>query len=86
MNSVRHTTKESTTTKNGVSGENHACLDLTVYREVDLQKQTSLLKKQLKEIRTANESTQAKLLDHSQRQGLVKQLMGVRSYTDFCRS
>jgi hypothetical protein len=39
------------------------------YREKDLQKQVSLVKNQLREVRTANESTQAKLLDHGQRQG-----------------
>jgi homeobox protein cut-like len=41
-------------------------------REKDLQKQVTLVKGQLREVRTANESTQAKLLDHSQRQGLIR--------------
>jgi hypothetical protein len=39
------------------------------YRERDLQRQLNLTKDQLRELRTSNESTQAKLLDHSQRQG-----------------
>lgn len=38
-------------------------------REQDLQRQVSLTKAQLRDLRTSNESNQAKLLDHSQRQG-----------------
>lgn len=38
-------------------------------REQDLQKQISLARNQLRDLRTSNESQQAKLLDHSQRQG-----------------
>lgn len=37
-------------------------------REKDLQRQVALTRDQLRELRTSNESTQAKLLDHSQRQ------------------
>ncbi|KAF5393386.1 hypothetical protein D9757_000739 [Collybiopsis confluens] len=39
-------------------------------REQDLQRQLSLTKNQLRDLRTSNESNQAKLLDHSQRQDL----------------
>lgn len=38
-------------------------------REQDLQRQVSLTKNQLRDLRTSNEFNQAKLLDHSQRQG-----------------
>ncbi|KAF9529197.1 CASP C terminal-domain-containing protein [Crepidotus variabilis] len=37
-------------------------------REQDLQRQLSLTKNQLRDLRTANESNQAKLFDHSQKQ------------------
>lgn len=37
-------------------------------REHDLQRQVSLAKQQLRDLRTSNESNQAKLFDHSQRQ------------------
>ncbi|KAI5890717.1 uncharacterized protein SCHCODRAFT_02352021 [Schizophyllum commune H4-8] len=37
-------------------------------REQDLQKQVSLAKNQLRDLRASNENNQAKLLDHSQRQ------------------
>lgn len=40
-------------------------------REQDLQRQVSLTKAQLRDLRTSNESNQAKLLDHSQRQGVL---------------
>lgn len=44
--------------------------DLTVHdREQDLQRQVTLARTQLKELRVSNESNQAKLLDHTQRQG-----------------
>jgi len=43
---------------------------LTVHnREQDLQRQVTLTRTQLKELRVSNESNQAKLLDHTQRQG-----------------
>ncbi|KAL0579169.1 hypothetical protein V5O48_002850 [Marasmius crinis-equi] len=38
-------------------------------REKDLQRQLSLTKNQLRDLRLSNDTTQAKLLDHSQRQG-----------------
>ena len=44
--------------------------NLTVHdREQDLQRQVTLTRTQLKELRVSNESNQAKLLDHTQRQG-----------------
>lgn len=39
-------------------------------REQDLQSQLALTKNQLRDLRTSNESNQAKLLDHTQRQGI----------------
>lgn len=41
----------------------------TARSEQDLQKQMTLVKGQLRELRVSNETTQAKLLDHGQRQG-----------------
>lgn len=38
-------------------------------REQDLQRQLSLTKNQLRDLRMSHESNQAKLLDHTQRQG-----------------
>ena len=38
-------------------------------REKDLQRQLSLTKNQLRDLRVSNENNQAKLFDHSQRQG-----------------
>ena len=38
-------------------------------RERDLQKQVTLVRTQLRDLRTSNESTQAKLLDQGSRQG-----------------
>lgn len=38
-------------------------------REKDLVRQLSLAQSQLRDLRTSNESSQAKLLDQSQRQG-----------------
>ena len=37
--------------------------------EQDLQRQVAMTKGQLRELRTSNESHQARLLDHTQRQG-----------------
>lgn len=42
---------------------------LLIVREKDLQRQVTTLKDQLRDLHTSNESTQAKLLDASQRQG-----------------
>ena len=47
-------------------------------REQDLQRQVTLARTQLKELRVSNESNQAKLLDHTQRQG--RQLVGSLGY------
>lgn len=41
------------------------------FREKDLQKQVALTKGQLRDLRMSNESSQAKLLDHTQRQGTL---------------
>lgn len=38
-------------------------------REQDLQRQVSLTKNQLRDLRMSNDSNQAKLIDHGQRQG-----------------
>jgi hypothetical protein len=43
-------------------------------REQDLQRQLALTKQQLRDLRTSNDSNQAKLFDHSQRQGQCPQL------------
>ena len=43
-------------------------------REQDLQRQISLTKTQLRDLRMSNESNQAKLLDHSQRQGTASSI------------
>lgn len=40
-------------------------------REQDLQRQVSLTKGQLRDLRMSNDSNQAKLLDHTQRQGML---------------
>jgi homeobox protein cut-like len=40
-------------------------------RERDLTKQVAVARDQLKELRTSNESTHARLLDHNQRQGAL---------------
>jgi len=53
--------------------------DLTVHdREQDLQRQVTLTRTQLKELRVSNESNQAKLLDHTQRQGEYYQIVKLR--------
>ena len=41
-------------------------------REKDANKQVELVKTQLRELRTSNESTQAKLLDQGSRQGALR--------------
>lgn len=41
-------------------------------REKDANKQVELVKNQLRELRTSNESTQAKLLDQGSRQGALR--------------
>ena len=42
--------------------------------EKDLQKQVALTKGQLRDLRMSDESNQAKLLDHTQRQGVLHNL------------
>ena len=47
-------------------------LRLTIFKirsEQDLQRQVSLLRNQLRDLRVSNDTNQAKLLDHSSRQG-----------------
>lgn len=44
--------------------------DSRLYRERDLQRQVNLVKGQLRDLRSSNETQEAKLLDHSQRQGM----------------
>lgn len=39
------------------------------HREKDLQRQVTVARSQLRELRTTADSSQAKLFDHSQRQG-----------------
>lgn len=42
--------------------------------EQDLQGQVTLVKSQLRDLRVSNETNQAKLLDHTQRQGTRQRL------------
>ena len=46
--------------------------EYTPYSEQDLQRQVTLFKTQLRDLRVSNESNQAKLLDQSQRQGKLR--------------
>lgn len=59
-------------------------------REKDLQRQVTVARSQLRELRTTADSSQAKLFDHSQRQGAVKEklALGTHSYrtTHSCAS
>jgi hypothetical protein len=64
-------TKGYATSRNGASCPN--VLTRTTYEEgkpseQDLQRQVTLTKTQLRDLRTSHDSNQAKLLDHSQRQ------------------
>lgn len=43
-----------------------------VIREKDLQRQVTLARSQLRELRTTADTSQARLLDHSQRQGACR--------------
>src|SRR5882762_5979706 len=64
-------------TKNGAfssSPRSQIPTELWGYREQDLQRQISLTKTQLRDLRMSNESNQAKLLDHSQRQGTASSI------------
>jgi len=49
----------------------HWVADDSGYSEQDLQRQISLTKNQLRDLRMSNDSNQAKLIDHSQRQGKI---------------
>lgn len=51
------------------------CLFTGYRREQDLQRQLSLTKDQLRDLRVSNENNQAKLFDHSQRQGMQSPLI-----------
>ena len=66
-------TKRSGISKKGWLGQWSGVAEgLTVHdREQDLQRQVTLTRTQLKELRVSNESNQAKLLDHTQRQGEI---------------
>lgn len=44
--------------------------DSHLYRERDLQRQVTLVKGQLRDLRNSNDTQQAKLMDQSQRQGM----------------
>jgi hypothetical protein len=44
-------------------------ISVNVVREKDLQRQVTLARSQLRELRTTADTSQARLLDHSQRQG-----------------
>ena len=53
---------------------------INIHSEQDLQRQVSLTKSQLRDLRMSNDSNQAKLLDHSSRQGEQR----VRPYMGSC--
>lgn len=75
MSSMRLMMRRYATTKNGqlsssiVTSSSNGFTNLCQCSEQDLQRQVALAKSQLKDLRTSNESNQAKLLDHTQRQG-----------------
>ena len=69
---MRLTMRRCVTTKNGTFGELD-CQSLGLRgrsSEQDLQRQLALTKNQLRDLRMSHESNQAKLLDHTQRQGM----------------
>ena len=49
-------------------------------REQDLQRQVELTRNQLRDLRMSNESNQAKLLDQSQRQGILSLFQRATSF------
>lgn len=53
---------------------------ICVFSEQDLQSQLALTRNQLKELRSSNETNQAKLLDQTQRQGMGFTTLRVRSF------
>ncbi len=60
-------------------------LALNFYREQDLQRQVSLTKSQLRELRMSNEDSQAKLVNHSSKQGAGKCVALNRIHRQFNR-
>ena len=58
-------------------------ISVNVVREKDLQRQVTLARSQLRELRTTADTSQARLLDHSQRQGAFdfSRLSGTRIRT-----
>ena len=66
-----HMMRRCETTRSGASSvalllaNAHVCTS-----EQNLQRQLSLTKNQLRDLRSSHESNQAKLLDHTQRQGV----------------
>ena len=60
-----------------------ATINLYGCSEQDLQRQVSLAKSQLRDLRMSNESNQAKLLDHTQRQGNSHSRVDRISVSDF---
>ena len=74
MSSTPHTTRRCATTKKGAPPLSYFPLLLfveLVLREQGLHRQVSLLKDQLRDLRMSNESTEARLMDQSQRLGRV---------------
>jgi homeobox protein cut-like len=55
-------------------------LYLPFAREKDLQRQVTTTKMQLRELRNANDSKEAQLLDHSQRQGWCPNFIKISKY------
>ena len=51
--------------------------DHLLRREQDLQRQVTLSKNQLRDLRVSNESNQAKLFDHNQKQGKICHTRGL---------
>lgn len=50
---------------------------LYMHREQDSQRQVALAKSQLRDLRMSHDSNQAKLLDHTQRQGIFLSLSSI---------
>lgn len=71
MSSTPHTTRRCATTRKGEPPFSYFPVLFVEFRarEQDLHRQVSLLKDQLRDLRVSNESTEARLLDQSQRLG-----------------
>ena len=69
---MRHTMRSSETTRSGRYPVlvKRSWLNRITSSEQDLQRQVSLVKSQLRDLRMSNDSNEAKLLNHSQRQGI----------------